>query len=184
MAENEAELIVSAQKGDEQAIDALMRQYKALVSGLARPFFLVGADYEDLMQEGMIGLFHAICTYDGKSAAFVTYARQCVRNRLLDAVKTAGRDKHRALNDSVPLNLLAENDDPTALSPEERAIARENLTQLRNKMAALLSEDEYMLLSDYLKGKSYREIAAGRNETTKSVDNRLQKIKRKLRKLL
>lgn len=184
MAERDANLIVAAQNGDGQAIDVLMRRYKGLVSGVARPFFLVGADYEDLMQEGMIGLFHAIDSYDCKSASFVTYARQCVRNRLLDAVKTANRDKHRALNDSVSLTLLTEGESLLIGSPEESAIAEESVRMLRAKIIEVLSTDEYRLLAAYLNGKSYRQIAAELNRSSKYVDNTLQKIKRKLRKFL
>ena len=174
--------------GDNNAEECLAARYSRLVRACARPYFLAGGDSEDLLQEGMIGLLSAIRGFDpGREANFQTYAEVCIRNRLLSAVRTAGREKHDPLNSSVSLEIPLYDDipepypnrQPLAESPEEMLIGREEWKGRLTALRAMLSGFERTVLRLYLDGLSYAEIAAQTGKPLKSVDNAVQRIRRK-----
>lgn len=189
--EDEA-LCALAASGDRQAEESLVVRYNRLVRMCARPYFLAGGDSEDLIQEGMLGLLSAIREYDpGKSAAFRTYAEVCVKNRLFSAVKAAARNKHTPLNDSVSISetplyggsgFSFANGGPgrRTKDPEEILLNREAFRERMEALVGQLSGFEAGILRLYLNGLSYSEIAAEVNKSPKSVDNAVQRIRRKL----
>ena len=177
-------LCALAASGDREAEEALVVRYNRLVRMCARPCFLAGGDSEDLIQEGMLGLLSAIREYDpGKSAAFRTYAEICIRNRLFSAVKAAARNKHTPLNQSVsiesPLYGGAGQSGSQAKDPEEILLDRESLRERMEALMGRLSRFEAGVLRLYLSGLSYSEIAAQVGKSPKSVDNAVQRIRRK-----
>lgn len=178
----DAELLALAAEGRESAVEELLTRYKSMVTALARRYFLVGGDAEDLVQEGMIALYRAIGTYDPLHGGFAAYAGSCVKNRMLDAIKSANRDKHRPLNDYVP---FPEEDELPSFgdSPEEIAIAREGNRDFAKRLDEALTDGEKTLLGAYLAGRSYKEMAASMSLTVKQVDASLQKLKKKILKL-
>ena len=174
--------------GDHNAEECLAARYSRLVRACARPYFLAGGDSEDLLQEGMIGLLSAIRSFNlEREANFQTYAEVCIRNRLLTAVRTAGREKHEPLNSSVSLEIQLYDEIPQpyqeqqslAESPEELLIGREEWKGRLAALRALLSGLERTVLELYLDGLSYAEIAARTGKPLKSVDNAVQRIRRK-----
>lgn len=178
-----------AAKGDRFAEEALAERYLRLVRICARPLFLAGGDSEDLIQEGTFGLLSAIKNFDPSSgAAFRTFAEHCIRMRLLSAIKSASRLKHTPLNDGISLEQLSE--DPGAdlsvfpdflrCNPEELVLARESKEELYAAFSRCLSRFEIKVLDLYLEGLSYREIADRLCRSAKSVDNAVQRIRRKL----
>lgn len=179
-----------ANGGDRDAEEQLAIRYSRLVRICARPLFLAGGDSEDLTQEGMFGLLSAIRQYDpNMNASFKTYAELCIKNRLLSAVKTASRLKHIPLNDGVSLDALLSDESQIPLSaytelfqrsPEELVLARENKEELQLSFKKCLSKLEVKVLDFYLDGLSYDEIAKAIGKDTKSVDNAVQRIRRKL----
>ena len=181
-------LCAAAAQGAPDAEELLVARFSRLVRACARPLFLAGGDSEDLIQEGMVGLLHAIRTYDpDKQAQFRTYAEVCIRNRLYSAVRAAGRDKHAPLNDSVSLE-----DSDRALSeraagvtdPESMLIGKEALAERLDALYGELSKLEAQILRLYLSGLSYGEIASRLDRTEKSIDNAIQRIRRKLTRQL
>jgi RNA polymerase sporulation-specific sigma factor len=151
----------------------------------ARPLFLVGGDSEDLIQEGMIGLISAIRSYNPQnSASFKTYAERCIKNRLYSAIRAAGRQKNSPLNESVPIEFAMFSDDDTSLDPERIVIAREASDDIITRAKSELSGLENEILGYYLDGMSYGDIAAETGKTVKSVDNAVQRIRKKLTRLL
>ena len=174
--------------GDRVAEEQLAARYCSLVRSCARPLFLAGGDSEDLIQEGMFGLIRAIREYDGsKSASFRTFAEVCIRNRLYSALRAAARDKHTPLNQSVPLDppffdgnsysfgaLRASSADP-----EELMIDRDRVSDLLESTRKQLSEFEAKILGLYLDGLSCQEIARAVGKSPKSVDNAVQRVRRK-----
>ena len=183
------ELCELAGKGNRLAEEELVTRYRRLVRTCARPFFLAGGDSEDLTQEGMVGLIHAIREYDaGKAAGFRTFAEICIRNRLYSVLRAAARDKHKALNQSISLdtpdfdsnsytsgtNNLAQRD------PEDHMIDRERTAALLSGVRKQLSEFEAKILGYYLDGLSCGEIAETVGKNPKSVDNAVQRIRRKV----
>ena len=175
--------------GDRDAEDALASRYLRLVRICARPLFLAGGDSEDLIQEGTFGLLSAIRNYDPEDgASFKTYAEHCIRMRLLSAIKSASRLKHVPLNDGISLEELSE--DPGAdistfpelirYNPEELILAEESRKELNAVFSRCLSRFEIKVLDLYLEGLSYREIAERLCRNAKSVDNAVQRIRRKL----
>ena len=177
-----------AAAGDHNAEACLAARYSRLVRACARPYFLAGGDSEDLLQEGMIGLLSAIRGFDpAREANFQTYAEVCVRNRLLSAVRMAGREKHEPLNSSVSLEtplydespLPYQERQPLAESPEELLIGREEWKSHLSALKAILSGFEGTVLELYLGGLSYAEIAGQTGKPLKSVDNAVQRIRRK-----
>ena len=188
-AENDSVLLNLALSGDREAEEALVERYMRLVRSCARPLFLAGGDSEDLIQEGMIGLLAAIRQFDfSDGTSFRTFAEHCVRMRLYSAIKSASRLKHLPLNNGVSLEQLSE-DSPMQLSaipdallcnPEELVLARERTEELYSELAQCLSRMEKQVLSLYREGYSYREIAAHLGKEEKSIDNAVQRIRRKL----
>ena len=178
-----------AVSGDRDAEEALAARYLRLVRICARPLFLVGGDSEDLIQEGTFGLLSAIRRYDpADGASFSTYAERCIRMRLLSAIKSASRLKHVPLNDGISLEQLSEDPGTDILSlpelvrhdPEDLILAKESKEELRAAFSRCLSKFEIKVLDLYLEGLSYREIAERLCRNAKSVDNAVQRIRRKL----
>ena len=179
-------LCVLAAAGDREAEECLATRYSRLVRVCARPYFLAGGDSEDLLQEGMIGLLSAIRGFrPEKEAVFRTYAEVCIRNRVLSAVKTATREKHSPLNDSVSIDSPQFDGGPyrvessPADDPEDALISREFRESQMSALHSKLSELERTVLAFYLDGLSCREIARRVRKPLKSVDNAIQRIRRK-----
>ena len=183
---SDEELCALARRGNREAEETLISRYHRLVRRLARPLYLAGGEQEDLIQEGMIGLIHGVREYDGsKSASFHTYAETCIRNRLISAVRAAARHKHSPLNQSVPLEIpFFEN--PSSLSawaqenPEDLIISRERVRDTLRGVRGQLSEFEAKILGYYLDGLTTREMAEAVSRSPKSVDNAVQRIRRKV----
>ena len=179
--------------GSREAEEALVTRYNRLVRTCARPFFLVGGDSEDLTQEVMVGLLKAVREYDAsKEASFRTFAEICIRNRLYSVLRAAARDKHLALNQSVPLDTpffdansyTSGTSDLTQRDPEAYLIDREHTAALVSGVRKQLSEFEAKILGYYLDGLSCREIAETVGKPPKSVDNAVQRIRRKVARQL
>jgi RNA polymerase sporulation-specific sigma factor len=178
-----------AADGDRAAEEALAGRYMQLVRICARPLFLAGGDSEDLSQEGMFGLLSAIREFDpAVGSSFRSFAEHCIRMRLYSAIKSASRRKHLPLNDRIPLEQLS--DDPGSQlsaapevfcrSPEDLVLARESKEELTQLFARCLSKMEKKVLAYYLEGLSYRDIARALERDEKSIDNAVQRIRRKL----
>lgn len=190
------DIVLLAQEGDQFAIEYLVDKYKNFVRAKARSYFLIGADREDIIQEGMIGLFKAIRDYRiDKLTSFRAFAELCITRQIITAIKTATRQKHIPLNSYVSLNkpIYDEESDRTLMdvlstnkitNPEEIIISREEFQFIEKKMGEILSSLEWKVLMAYLEGKSYQEIAIELKRHVKSVDNALQRVKRKLEKYL
>lgn len=180
------ELRQMAVSGDGEAADELALRYTQLVRAAARPFFLVGGSSEDLLQEGMLGFCYSILHYDAsRNISFKTFAEVCIRNRILSAIKSASSMKHSPLNDRISLEAAAEGDSAdksmdTQPSPEEQVLARESVTEFFTTFAQTLSPLEQKILHLYLDGLSYQAIADTLSKNVKSVDNAVQRIRRKL----
>ena len=182
--------------GDSMAEEYLLNKYKNFVRSKARSYFLIGADHEDIVQEGMIGLYKAIRDFkQEKLSSFRAFAELCITRQIITAIKTATRQKHIPLNSYVSLNkpLYDEESDRTLLdilmegatsNPEDMIINQENLGNIHQKINEVLSGLEQEVLAAYLDGKSYQEIAEALGRHVKSIDNALQRVKRKLEKYL
>ncbi len=183
-------------QGDTLAEEYLLDKYKNFVRSRARSYFLIGADHEDIVQEGMIGLYKAIRDYRlDKLSSFRAFAELCITRQIITAIKTATRQKHIPLNSYISLNkpLYDEESDRTLMdvimegrtsNPEEIIINREDLLNINDKIKEVLSGLEQDVLNAYLDGKSYQEIAESLGRHVKSIDNALQRVKRKLEKYL
>jgi RNA polymerase sporulation-specific sigma factor len=190
------EVIIEAKKGDVRAQEYLINKYENFVKAKAKSYFLIGADKEDIYQEGMIGLYKAIRDFKAdKLSSFKAFAELCVTRQIITAIKTATRQKHIPLNTYVSLNkpIYDEESDRTLLDvlseakvadPEELIISREELNHIQNEIGEVLSNLEMEVLMSYLDGKSYQEIACDLDRHAKSIDNALQRVKRKLEKCL
>ena len=190
------EVVEMSHQGEPLAEDYLLDKYKNFVRAKARSYFLIGADHEDIVQEGMIGLYKAIRDYrPEKLSSFWAFAELCITRQIITAIKTATRQKHIPLNSYISLNkpLYDEESDRTLMdvimegkvsNPEEIIINREDLTNINEKIKEVLSGLEQEVLSAYLDGKSYQEIAESLGRHVKSIDNALQRVKRKLEKYL
>ncbi len=190
------EIVELAQQGEQFAVEYLVDKYKNFVRAKARSYFLIGADKEDIIQEGMIGLFKAIRDYKlDKLTSFRAFAELCITRQIITAIKTATRQKHIPLNSYVSLNkpVYDEESDRTLIdilsttkitNPEEIIISREEFIFIEKKMGEILSSLEWKVLMAYLEGKSYQEIALELKRHVKSIDNALQRVKRKLEKYL
>ena len=186
------ELALASQAGDTDAQDYLLIKYKNFVRARARSYFLVGADHDDIVQEGMIGLYKAIRDYrPERQASFGTFAELCITRQIITAIKAATRQKHMPLNTYISLNRpLYNNDSERTLldvvtigvdaDPEDLLIKQEDVSRVEQRLARLLSSFERDVLIGYLDGKSYQQIAAELHRGVKSIDNALQRIKRKL----
>lgn len=177
-------LVRLAQNGDKQATELLLLRHSGLVRGVARRFFLVGGETEDLIQEGMIGLYSAIGSYrnkeDGRS--FKNFAYLCVSRRIIDTVKATGRKKNAALNYSVSTE---DGDWATdELSPEDMLILNDDKREFQQKMSKVLSDFEFKIVSMYIEGMTCAEICAATGKSAKSVDNAIQRSKKKLQQIL
>ena len=190
------EIVRMAQGGDGAALEHLLNKYKNFVRTKARSYFLIGADHEDIVQEGMIGLYKAIRDFKPeKLSSFRAFAELCVTRQIITAIKTATRQKHIPLNSYVSLNkpLYDEESDRTLLDvisedvpsdPETMLIDREDLSFIEGRIGEMLSDLEKRVLVLYMDGKCYVEISEEMGRHVKSVDNALQRIKRKLLKYL
>ena len=190
------QLVAMIQSGDEQAEEYLYHKYKNLVRYCARSYFLIGADYDDIMQEGMIGLHKAIRDFrPQRQATFHSFAELCIKRQIITAIKTATRQKHMPLNTYVSLNkpLYEDESERTlidvissarTMNPEELFISREQLQDMEKRFSQIASEFEWEVLTSYLQGMNYVEIAKELGRSIKSVDNALQRIKKKLEKYL
>lgn len=190
------QVVFLARENDGQALEYLFNKYKNFVRSKARSYFLIGADREDIVQEGMIGLYKAIRDYrQDKLSSFRAFAELCITRQIITAIKTATRQKHIPLNFYVSLNKPVFDDESGRMlidvltatkmsNPEELIIGQEELRAIENRIGETLSQFEWMVLSNYLQGRSYQEIATDLNRHVKSIDNALQRVKRKLEKLL
>lgn len=190
-------LIERIRMGDSDAEDVLYIRYKQVVRSKARTYFLVGADREDIIQEGMIGLYKAVCDYEfGKQASFRAFAELCITRQIITAIKSATRKKHIPLNTYVSLSRPVYEDgdgertlidvlETTRISdPEEALIGRESYEAVARDIENALSKLEREALSLYLQGLSYQQIAAAMGRSTKCVDNAIQRVKKKLEERL
>ncbi|WP_257967882.1 RNA polymerase sporulation sigma factor SigH [Peribacillus deserti] len=189
-------LVELVHKGDSEALDFIIHKYRNFVRAKARTYFLIGADKEDIVQEGMIGLFKSIRDFrEDKLTSFKAFAELCITRQIITAIKTATRQKHIPLNSYVSLDkpIYDEESDRTlmdvisgtkVMDPEELIINQEEYDDIETKMAELLSDLERRVLSLYLDGQSYQEISEELNRHVKSIDNALQRVKRKLERYL
>lgn len=192
------ELVLMAQNGDDTAQEFLLDKYKSLVRAKSRAYFLIGADSEDIIQEGMIGLYKAVRDYnEEKNASFRSFAELCVNRQMITAIKAATRQKHQPLNSYVSLNKpvyeeeseqtymdFLQSSSDSLLNPEALLIGQENKNFLEDQMTKNLSSFETKVLVLYLQGRSYFEIAHVLDKPEKSIDNALQRVKKKLEKFL
>nr|WP_245203759.1 RNA polymerase sporulation sigma factor SigH [Ammoniphilus resinae] len=190
------ELVDMVREGDSDALEFLIHKYKNFVRAKARSYFLIGADREDIVQEGMIGLYKSIRDFRGdKLTSFKAFAELCITRQIITAIKTATRQKHIPLNSYVSLDkpIYDEDSDRTLLDvicgnrvtdPEELIINQEKFDDIEDKMGQILSDLERQVLMLYLDGRSYQEIAVDLDRHVKSIDNALQRVKRKLEKYL
>ena len=180
---SDEQLCALAAAGERSAEETLVLRHTRLVRMCARPFFLAGGDSEDLIQEGMLGLLAAIREFrPDRGARFATYAQVCVRRRIISAVRSASGGKHAPLNDYVSLELLSS--EAGALDPEDLIIRREAFYALEGDISESLTRLEKQVLARYLEGESYAEIARAVGRSPKSVDNAVQRIRRKTAKVL
>jgi len=190
------EIALIAQQGDGVALEYLLNKYKNFVRSKARSYFLIGADHEDIVQEGMIGLYKAVRDFRAdKLSSFRAFAELCVTRQIITAIKSATRQKHIPLNSYVSLNkpIYDEESDRTLLdviteghitNPEELLIGQEELSNIEGQIGKMLSKLEWEVLTAYLDGKSYQEISVLLGRHVKTIDNALQRVKRKLEKFL
>jgi len=189
-------LLMQIRNGDNVALESLINKYKNFVRSKAKTYFLIGADKEDIVQEGMIGLFKAIRDFkDDKLVSFKSFAEICVTRQIITAIKAATRQKHMPLNSYVSLNKPVFEDDgertlietinhDSVSDPELLFISKEEVSRIEDKIHEVLSPFEMDVLYAYLQGKSYQEIAAILHKEVKSVDNALQRVKKKTEKCL
>ena len=192
---HDAELVARARSGDDRCIEILLSRYRNFARSKARSYFLAGSDKEDVVQEGMIGLFKAIRDFaEDTGTPFRAFAELCISRQILTAIKTANRHKHQPLNSSVSLDAPAYGDDtgdrtvgdnfvgPKSADPVELVISAQEIEAIRDTMKENLTELEGDVLRLYMDGKSYEEIAGVLGNHVKSIDNALQRIKRKLQR--
>lgn len=187
---------MAQEEHDAEATDYIVHKYRNFVKAKARSYFLIGADKEDIIQEGMIGLYKATRDFRGdKQASFRAFADLCVTRQIITAIKTATRQKHIPLNSYVSLNkpIYTDESERTLMDvvsaapvsdPEELIISRENFADIELRMNEALSDLEWQVLTAYLEGKSYNEMSRELHRHVKSIDNALQRVKRKLERYL
>lgn len=190
MNHTEEELVFQAQNKNEDAMNQLLSTYKSLVNKIARSYFLVGGDMEDIVQEGMIGLYKSITHFDSqKNASFKTFASTCIKHQIQSAVKIASSEKNKVLSQAHPFTeeFNQEDDEEIELlipsnlpSPDDKVIENEKLNEIYLLIRENLSELEKKILALYLKGYSYNEISEIAGISKKSIDNGLSRIKNKL----
>jgi len=191
---DDEEVLTYVHSGCKRGMEHLIEKYKPLVRAKARSYFLVGADREDIVQEGMIGLFKAVRDYkDDRSIPFKVFAEMCITRQIITAVKTATRQKHIPLNSYVSLNrkvfdeesekfLIEVIQEVSIANPEELFINKEQFTVIESRVMELLSPFEKEVLAKYLAGVTYQDIAKQLNKPVKSIDNALQRLKKKIEK--
>lgn len=188
---HDEEVVAFAKNGSDRAVDYLLNKYRSLVESKARLYFLVGADHEDVVQEGMIGLYKAIRDFRDDKSKFRAFAELCVTRQIITAIKTATRQKHVPLNSYVSLHkcIADEESDQTLIdvipdnktvNPEEIVLNRQLANYIDHGMDRDLSRLEAQVLRQYLEGKTYKEMADELQCRTKSIDNALQRAKRKI----
>ncbi len=192
------ELVGRVRDGDERALEGLLTRYRGFARAKARSYFLAGSDKEDVVQEGMIGLYKAIRDFDlQQETPFRAFAELCISRQILTAIKTANRNKHKPLNSSISLDAPAHSSDDSGdgsigetiaaartTDPAELVISSEAIEALKSSLKEGLTELESEVLTLYMDGKSYEEIAGALGNHVKSIDNALQRIKRKLQRHL
>lgn len=190
------EVVDEAKRGNSRAQEYLISKYENFVKAKSKSYFLIGADKEDIYQEGMIGLYKAIRDFKAdRLTSFKAFAEICITRQIITAIKTATRQKHIPLNTYISLNkpIYEEESDRTLIDvlsefkitdPEELIIGKEQIKHIEGEMAKVLSDLEMEVLQSYLDGKSYQEIACDLDRQAKSIDNALQRVKRKLEKCL
>ena len=193
---SDEQLVEQVHQGNTDALDYLITKYRLFVKSKAKSYFLIGADKEDIVQEGTIGLYKAIRDFKGdKLSSFRAFAELCITRQIITAIKTATRQKHIPLNSYVSLDkpIYEEESERTLMdiiispvtdNPERIIINQEDYSRLEHKMGEVLSELELQVLSRYLAGQSYYEISGELNRHVKSIDNALQRVKRKLERHL
>lgn len=190
----EKDILILAQSGNMEAVEFLLNKYKNFVKSKSRTYFLVGAEKSDIVQEGMIGLYKAIKDYNPEGgSSFRSFADLCITRQIITAIKTATRLKHMPLNSYISLNKSVDDENENTMieslleiqhpDPEEIMINKERLGILENQLKNCLSKYETNVLKRYAMGKSYVEIAKELGKSEKSIDNALQRIKKKLEKL-
>lgn len=190
------EIIQLIQQGNREALDYLIEKYMKFVHSKAQMYFLIGSDREDVIQEGMIGLYKAIRDYNGKKfTSFKRFAELCITRQIITSIKTATRQKHIPLNSYISLDKPIYDDDSertlldviagsTAIDPQELLINREKLAYMEDKLSESLSKLEKHVLHLYLDGCTYEEMSKKLNRHIKSIDNALQRVKRKLENVI
>lgn len=190
------EIVIEAKSGDNRAQEYLISKYEGFVKIKSRSYFLIGADKEDIYQEGMIGLYKAIRDFNPeKLTSFKGFAELCITRQIITAIKTATRQKHIPLNTYISLNkpIYEAESDRTLIdvlselkisNPEDLIIGKEEIENIEKAMEKVLSDLEKEVLQSYLDGKSYQEIASDLDRQAKSIDNALQRVKKKLEKCL
>ncbi len=186
------QIISQIKEGDEQALSFLLEKYKDLVNSKVGKYFIIGAEKEDIIQEGMIGLYKAIKNFDsGKQNTFKTFANLCVERQLITAIKSSNRQKHIPLNSYLSLNTSAYDNDEdgtelietfevdTIEDPLETIMKREYFNEIQNTMSKSLSKFEEKVLERYMQGETYEIIAKKLDTPIKSVDNAIQRIRKK-----
>lgn len=193
---DEQVVVIAQEEQNEFAIDYIVNKYKNFVRAKARTYFLVGADRDDIIQEGMIGLYKAARDFKhDKLTSFRAFAELCITRQIITAIKSATRQKHAPLNSYISLNKPVYTDESertliemlssvVTTDPEELIISREELADMERSIGYILSDLEWDVLEGYLDGKSYQEMAEGTDRSIKSIDNALQRVKRKLEKFL
>lgn len=186
------ELVLMAQSGNVDAEEIMMRKYKDVVRKKAAMYYMAGADEDDVVQEGMIGLMKAIRQYDPeREAAFSTFASLCITRQIISAIRSADRDKHKALNTSISLNKPMENENEeitladtiisrNVMTPEEMLIYNDVIDYMLHDGDNIFSEFEMQVLNEMVEGKSYGEIAQEFDKSPKAIDNAIQRIKKKV----
>ncbi len=184
------ELVTNAQSGDQKAMNELMERYKIVSASIVRRYFLVGGDTDDLLQEGMMGVVNAIHSFNQNKGEFKSYVYSCVKNRIISCIKRYNAVKNKPLKDYISLSGGEGDGDKTLiiqdtrLGPEDLFIESEAEEELNEAIKNSLSEAEYKILALYIEGLSYSQIGEKTNKTVKSVDNAVQRIKKKIKKIL
>ncbi len=188
-------LLLHGKKGDKLAIDYLMNKYEGIVRKKANTYFLIGSDREDVVQEGLIGLFKAICDYDeNKRSSFKSFAELCITRQIITSIKTATRLKHTPLNGYISIYKPVQDESEQALidiieyfeadQPQDLLVMKENMHHVQTELLKVLTGLEWDVLRHYLEGFTYEEIALQIGRSEKSIDNALQRIKRKVGQLI
>lgn len=193
---SDEDIVNLAQNGDQEAEEYLIRKYKDVVRSKAHLYFMVGADSEDIVQEGMIGIFKAIKSYqNSRQASFRTFAEICINGQIITAIKRAGRLKHSPLNTSISLNKPISDGEKeqtleeTLLSnshtdPEAIVLLKEDMDYIEGNSGDILSDLELRVWNEFLQGKSYAQIAEATGKSPKAIDNAVQRTKRKIESYL